>query len=103
MIRYLIAIICIGIFLIVTLPYLGLEWILGKFNRKASDLRQLHIVQWMFKYLLWVSGTKVIVIGEENVPKDEAVLYIGNHKSLSISLLLMHAALDLQATSLRII
>lgn len=82
MIRYLIAIICIGIFLIVTLPYLGLEWILGKFDRKASDLRQLRIVQWMFKYLLWISGTKVIVIGEENVPKDEAVLYIGNHKSL---------------------
>ena len=82
MIRYIIAIICIGIFLIVTLPYLGLEWILGKFDKKASDLRQLRIVQAMFKYLLWISGTKVIVKGEENVPKDEAVLYIGNHRSL---------------------
>lgn len=82
MIRYLIAIICIAIFLVFTLPYLGLEWILGKFDKKASDLRQLRIVQAMFRFLLVVSGTKVIVIGEENVPKDEAVLYIGNHRSL---------------------
>lgn len=82
MIRYIIAITCIGIFLIVTLPYLGLEWILGKFDKKASDLRQLRVVQAMFKYLLWLSGTTVIVKGEENIPKDEAVLYIGNHRSL---------------------
>lgn len=82
MIRYLVAIICIGIFLIITLPYLGLEWILAKFDKKSSDFRQLRIVQAMFKFLLWISGTKVIVIGEENVPKNEAVLYIGNHRSL---------------------
>ena len=82
MIRYLIAILFIGIFLIVSLPYLGLEWILAKFDKKASDLRQLRIVQTVFKFLMWLSGTKVIVIGEEKVPKDEDVLYIGNHKSL---------------------
>ncbi len=82
MIRFLIAITFIGLFLIFSLPYLGLEWILGKFNQQASDLRQLRIVQKVFKFLLWVCGTKVIVIGEENVPTDEPVLYICNHRSL---------------------
>ena len=82
MIRYLVALTFIGLFLILSIPYLDLEWILGKFQPEASDLRQLRIIQAVFRILLWISGTKVIVIGEENVPKDEAVLYIGNHKSL---------------------
>lgn len=82
MLRYLITLLFIGLFLVLSLPYLGLEWILGKFNKEASDLRQLRVVQAVFKIILWLCGTKVVVIGEENVPKDQAVLYIGNHKSL---------------------
>ena len=35
----------------------------------------------MFRFILWITGAKVTVIGEENVPKDQAVLYIGNHRS----------------------
>lgn len=34
-----------------------------------------------FKFILWEAGTKVTIIGEENVPKDTPVLYIGNHRS----------------------
>lgn len=83
MIRYLIAMIFIVLFLILSLPYLALEWVLGKFNKKNSDLRQLRVVQTVFRLLLKIAGTKVIVIGEENVPKNEAVLYICNHKSLT--------------------
>lgn len=55
--------------------------IISKFNRKAADISQLRMVQWAFRVILFICGTKVTVIGEENVPKDEAVLYIGNHKS----------------------
>ena len=57
------------------------KWIISKFNRKAADISQLRMVQWAFRVILFICGTKVTVIGEENVPKDEAVLYIGNHKS----------------------
>ena len=39
------------------------------------------MVQWAFRVILFICGTKVTVIGEENVPKDQAVLYIGNHRS----------------------
>lgn len=82
MLRYLFTLLFIFLFLLLSLPYLGLEWILGKFNREASDLRQLHAVQTVFKIILWICGTKVIVIGEENVPTDTPVLYVANHKSM---------------------
>ncbi len=82
MLRYLFTILFIFSFLFLSLPYLGIEWILGKFNREASDLRQLRVVQAVFKIILWICGTKVIVLGEENVPTDKPVLYVANHKSL---------------------
>jgi 1-acyl-sn-glycerol-3-phosphate acyltransferase len=31
--------------------------------------------------MLFISGTKKTVIGLENIPKDEAVLYVANHRS----------------------
>lgn len=42
---------------------------------------QLRIVQWGLKCVAFISGVKLTVIGEENVPRDEPVLYIGNHRS----------------------
>ena len=41
----------------------------------------LSIVNWAFRCCLKIAGTNVIVRGEENVPKDQPVLYIGNHRS----------------------
>lgn len=82
MLRYLLTLLFIFSFLLFSLPYLGIEFILAKFNQEASDLRQLRVVQAVFKIILRICGTKVIVIGEENVPTDRPVLYIANHKSL---------------------
>ena len=39
------------------------------------------MVQWIFGVLLFVSGTKVKAEGLENIPKDRAELYVGNHRS----------------------
>lgn len=39
------------------------------------------MIQWIFGVLLFVSGTKVKAEGLENIPKDRAVLYVGNHRS----------------------
>ena len=57
-----------------------MEWLIGKFNLHARDISSLRIVQWGFKVILKMTGVKVTVIGEENVP-DEPVLFIGNHRS----------------------
>lgn len=68
------------IFLILTIPILIVEWIIGKFAPNARDISSLRIVQWGFKVILKITGVKTTVIGEENIP-DEAVLFVGNHRS----------------------
>ena len=74
MLRLFLALLFAILFLLLSLPILGIEWILSKYNRQASDLRQLRMVQWAFRVILFLCGTKVTVIGEENVPKDQPVL-----------------------------
>lgn len=81
MLRISLTLLFVFLFLIISIPILGIEWVLGKFSRQSSDLRQLHMVQWAFRVVLFLCGTKVTVIGEERVPKDEPVLYVGNHRS----------------------
>ena len=81
MIRLILALLFLILYLIIGIPILGIEWLIAKFNKQAADISQLRMVQWAFRVVLFICGTKVTVIGEENVPKDQAVLYIGNHKS----------------------
>lgn len=69
------------LFLICSIPLLIIEWIIGKFNMDIKNRSSLAFVNWGFKCCLFLAGTKVIVKGEENVPTDEPVLYIGNHRS----------------------
>ena len=70
------------LFLIFGYLLLGIFWIIGKFAPKTADLCQLRIVQFIFKCASWTAGINLKVIGEENVPKDEAVLYVANHRSM---------------------
>ena len=81
MIRFLIVATFVILFLILSIPVFLIEWIIGKFNPRARDISALRIVQGAFKIVAFLSGVKLTVIGEEHVPKDQAVLYIGNHRS----------------------
>lgn len=81
MIRILLVVLFVLLYLIIGIPVLAIEWVIGKFHPYAADISQLRMVQWAFKVILFLSGTKLTVIGEENVPADEPVLYIGNHRS----------------------
>ena len=81
MIRFILCVTYVVVFLILSIPLLIAEWIIGKFSPSAKDISSLRIIQAVFKGVLWISGVKVTVIGEENVPKDAPVLYIGNHRS----------------------
>lgn len=79
--RTIITVLYVFLFLILGLPVLGIEWIISKFNKAHADMVQLRIVQWGLKCVAFISGVRLTVIGEENVPRDEPVLYIGNHRS----------------------
>ena len=80
MIRLIFVVLFLVVFLILSIPVMLVEWIIGKKNPNARDYSSLHIVQWAFKVILWIAGVNVTVIGEEHIP-DEPVLYIGNHRS----------------------
>lgn len=81
MIRFILTCIIVVGFLILSIPILIAEWIIGKFTPSAKDISSLRIVQAVFRLCLKVAGVQVTVIGEENVPRDTPVLYIGNHRS----------------------
>lgn len=81
MIRFLLTVFFVVTFLIVTIPIRIVEYIIGKFNMNLRDKSSIAIVNWAFRVCLKISGVRVTVIGEENVPKDVPVLYIGNHRS----------------------
>lgn len=68
-------------YLILSIPLLIAEWIIGKFDPLKKEISSLRIIQTVFRYILFITGVKVTVIGEENVPKDTPVLYIANHRS----------------------
>lgn len=81
MIRFLLIVLTVTLFLVLFIPVMAVEWLIGKFNMQAKSISSLRIVQGAFRLILWISGVKVTEIGKENVPKDQAVLYIGNHRS----------------------
>lgn len=69
-------------FLIVGYILLGVFWIIRKFAPHTADICQLRIVQFILKGVGFLAGARTTFIGEENVPKDEAVLYVANHRSM---------------------
>lgn len=77
--------IMIALFLVVFFLLGIVSWIilfpLGLINKKARDYASYYIVQCAFKIILFLSGTKVIVKGSENIIKGQAALYVGNHRS----------------------
>ena len=81
--RFFIDALFLGLYLVLGIPVLLILNLLGKVEKwkYKTDLAALRLVQWAFKVMLWIAGTKQIVIGEENVPKDQPVLYIPNHRS----------------------
>ena len=81
MLRTILAITFVTIFLIVSIPIWGILFIIGLFNKHAKDVIGYKCVAWAFGVVAFISGVKYEVHGLENIPKDKAVLYIGNHQS----------------------
>ena len=81
MIRTILVVLYMVIYLILSIPVWGFEAIVGLFSKKARERQCFHFVQWGFSCVHHIAGVKLTTIGLENVPKDQAVLYIGNHCS----------------------
>ncbi len=81
MIRFIACAAYLILYLILSLPVLLAEWVIGKFNPQLKARSSMALVSWGFRCITALAGTKVIVKGRENIPTDTAVLYVGNHRS----------------------
>ena len=81
MIRVIIVALIVVVYLIVSIPVIFVEWLIGKKNPRLRDQQCLAMIQWVFRVILKISGVKLTVKGRDNIPADQAVLYVGNHRS----------------------
>ncbi len=81
MIRLILTLLFLLLFFIISIPVFLVEFIVSKINKQAADMSSLKIVQAAFKCVAFFSGVRLTVIGEENIPTGESVLYVGNHRS----------------------
>ncbi len=81
MLRFIVIVIYLVLYLILSIPVLFAEWILGKIDPGLRDRSSKALVGWGFRCITRLAGTELTVRGQENIPLDTAVLYVGNHRS----------------------
>ncbi len=81
MIRLILVALYLFLFLILSIPVLVAEWLIGKRTPSLKDQSSKAVVGWGFRCIAFLAGAKVIVKGRENIPADGAVLFVGNHRS----------------------
>ena len=73
----------LSFFLIISIPFYLISLVIGLFNRHAKVAYSQQMAALCFRIVLFFAGTKRIVLGLDNVPKDEAVLYAANHRGFA--------------------
>lgn len=81
MVRFIIGVIATVLFHILSIPVFLILFIIGKFNMNLKMRISLAIVKGAFRLIAFIAGVKLTVVGEDNIPKDVPVLYVGNHRS----------------------
>ena len=81
MLRTIITLAFVVIFLIISIPIWLILLIIGLFSKHTKDVMAYSIVAWAFGVVAFLSGVKYEVHGFDNIPKNQSVLYIGNHQS----------------------
>lgn len=79
--RTILIVLTIVIISILSIPMYLIEFIIGKFNPMLMHKIAQTIVRYVFRFWLWIAGTKYTITGLEKIPKDEPVLFIANHRS----------------------
>ncbi|MDF2540898.1 MAG: hypothetical protein K0S47_616 [Herbinix sp.] len=69
------------IFFIISIPLFLIMYIIGRFHKRSMVAISQAIVVTAFHVVLFLSGVKITKIGKENIPKNEGVLYVANHRS----------------------
>lgn len=80
MIRTVLFITFLALYLILTYPILLILKVTNEKHKERNDRIAFRMTQWACRILLFITGAKITVLGEENIP-EEPVLFVGNHRS----------------------
>lgn len=67
--------------MIVSLPFLGLQWLLQKKWPHFGEKFSFRYMQFAFRLVRLPLGVRLDVYGRENIPRGRPCLFIGNHRS----------------------
>ena len=81
MLRFLITLIVVTIFFILSLPTFLVLWVVGKISPSAQENFSRGVVRFAFGTVILLSGAKIDYRGLENIPSDQPVMYAANHRS----------------------
>ncbi len=82
MIRIIIVLLFVVTFLLVSLILIPIGYLIGLFSMPARDRYAQAMISWAFSVVGFLAGAKVTVKDKEVVPRDEAILYVANHRSM---------------------
>ncbi len=80
MIRAFLCLLYAVLYCILSIPILAVETLIKKFAPVFATTSVFKIVRSVLGTIAKLSGAKITVIGQENIPKDEPVLFVGNHQ-----------------------
>ena len=83
MIRFILIVIVVVFLYILAAPLFLIAWLIGLLSKDAQDAYTKVIVNIYFSILRFMTGAKIIYKGRENLIKDQAVLYVGNHQGFA--------------------
>ena len=81
MIRLIFVALTVALFFILSILTLPIAWLIGLFSRQAKDKFSYFLVTKTFFIIRIISGVKLDIRGMERIPKNQAVLFVGNHRS----------------------
>lgn len=81
MIRFIVTVLFVVSFLILSSPIMFVLWLIGKKRPDIKDKASRAIIHWAFRIVRYIAGTNLIIKGKENIPPNQGVLYVGNHRS----------------------
>ncbi len=79
--RTLLVVLALLLFFLITFPVYLVLLCFRKKHRYATSKIAQKFIKYGFSFVFLFTGSKPIVKGLENIPKDQPVLYVSNHKS----------------------
>lgn len=79
--RTILVAIYLVLYTIISIPLFLILFVVGKINeRKKAVISQKIVIYLGFRPILFISGVKLTIKGQENILKNQAALYVFNHR-----------------------